>query len=127
MPLINEIAPGLVLHIDPVTMAAQGGTTDLPDFLKVKKAHFFVCLSVDGNQGRWMPCYTKDGKGRHPIAENSRTGHPKWAKGNCYFHPAQVWSASHAAVVNAAQAAHDQSQPGQRNMLALGNVDNLPG
>jgi hypothetical protein len=111
-----EITPGLVLHLDPDTLLALGADcTSLSD-IRVRGPHFFLCLSVSGAVSRWIPLYSRAGPGRVELAGH-RVGHPKWTTQSAYFHPGQVWTASHQAVVNASVAGGDLSSRVRRNML----------
>jgi len=121
----TEINRGLVLHLDPDVLVGFGATYSCDDTRRVTSGHFFLCLRVVGETGEWLPLYTKPGPGRIGILEDGRSGHPKWTDGDCYYHPEQVWAASHAAVVNAAQAGHDKSEPEHRNSLAEGHIPEL--
>jgi hypothetical protein len=113
----NEIAPGLVLHLDPDELLSKGGTFTCVDSRRVKGGHFFVCVSVEGELGRWLPLYTRARIGRQPLTNSGRSGHPKWTCGTWYWHSAQIWSASHLAIIAAASAGSDMSEAGVRNNL----------
>jgi hypothetical protein len=126
MAIADEIAPGLVLHLDPVALEHAGGSTSVLDALKVKAPHFFVCLSYVDGQWRLMPCYTANGVGRFPISESDKGGHPKWASNTTYFHPQQVWVAPLAAIEEAAAAGGDRTRPGRRNWVNLEGVKDIP-
>lgn len=124
---VAEIQPGLVLHMRPTVLSARGATCTVPRSYWVQGNHFFVCLSVSGATSRWMPCFSDNDLGdRSEIATAARSGHPKWTDGSCYFHPAQVWEADHAAVRAAKKAGGDMSKPGSRNRVDLGAVVGLP-
>lgn len=122
----EEIKPGLVLHLSPDIMLEGGATHTVPEEFRVRGNHFFICRSVAGNDGRWIPCYSDDGPGRLEIPASARVGHPKWAANDCYFHPAQIWVASHGAIEAAAKAARDMSTTHRRNRIKLHLVEGLP-
>jgi hypothetical protein len=113
----GEVGVGLVLHLDPDTLAANGGSYTCPDEQRVQGGHFFLCLAVDDSSGQWLPLYSNSGVGREPLGEDGRSGHSKWSEGTFYWHRDQVWSAPHAAVVAAASAGGDMSRSGSRNRL----------
>jgi hypothetical protein len=69
--------------------------------------------------------YSESGPGRSPVSNNGRSGHPKWTTGTYFYHAEQVWEASPAAVIAAAEAGHDMSRPGSRNRLAAANLPQL--
>lgn len=117
-----ELEPGLVLHLDPDELLAQGATFTCSESKRVRGGHFFLCLSVEENAGRWLPLYSNMGIGRQALEQTSRTGHPKWTNATCYWHGGQVWNAPHSAVVVAAIAGDDKSTPGSRNRLAVSDL-----
>lgn len=121
----SEIAPGLVLHLDPDELERRGATYTCPRDLRVQGGHFFLCLEDDGSTGRWLPLYSSTGPGRF-LLTGKRLGHPKWTSGAAYFHPGQVWTADHAAVAGAAAAGNDRSSPGTRNTLDPADIPNIP-
>src|SRR5438552_407432 len=55
--------------------------------------------------------------GRVAISKRDRQGHPKWTEMDCWYHPAQVWTASDEAISRAAIAGRDQSTWSHRNLL----------
>jgi len=112
-----EITSGLVLHLDPDVLEQRGGTYECPPSFRVQNGHFFLCLDATKTEGRWLPLYTKDGKGRVEISRIGRTGHEKWTGGTFFYHEDQVWTAPHGAVVASADAGTDLSRKGQRNLL----------
>jgi hypothetical protein len=114
----TEVEAGLVLHLDPDVLEQRGGTYTCGSDLRVQEGHFFVCLSVSGGAGVWLPLYSKSGVGRQPLAATGRSGHAKWTKGTFFWHTDQVWTAPHDAVVAAAKAGGDMSRSGSRNLLA---------
>lgn len=112
-----ELIPGLVMHLDPDTLLAQGGTYSCSDDQRVRGGHFFLCLSVQGSLGCWLPLYSNPGVGRTQLTADGRSGHPKWTSGTFYWHQDQVWTAMYSAVVAAAAAGRDMSRAGSRNEL----------
>lgn len=122
MGLSEEIALGLVLHLDPDALEAEGGTFTGPVSARVLGPHFFLCVDVDqeARSGSWVPLFSEQGAGRAAIDKASAYGHPKWTSGESYYHPDQVWSATHASVVVA--AGRDLSRPGARNGIGDGAV-----
>ncbi|MGA3057597.1 MAG: phosphatidylglycerol lysyltransferase domain-containing protein [Candidatus Limnocylindrales bacterium] len=117
-PLVapSEMAPGLVLHLDPEELERRGGMYSCPRAFRVEGGHFFVCLSVSGVMATWLPLYSRDGPGR-TLLVGSRTGHPKWTHATTYYHSGQVWTADAAAIAAAALAGGDLSTPASRSML----------
>lgn len=117
---INEVTVGLVLHLNPDVLLAQGGYCSCTEDRRVRGNHWFVCVSVVGAQAQWCPLYSRDGIGRFALPAAGRSGHPNWVSSRCFFHPAQVWSASFEAVRAAALAGNDLSTRQCRNRIAPG-------
>jgi len=113
----NQIDRGLVLHLDPDELEALGATYTCPADFRVKGGHFFLCISANDDCGLWVPMYTNAGVGRRELNSAGRSGHPKWTQGKFHFHPAQLWSATHHAVLRAGCAGSDLSTPENRNRL----------
>ncbi len=123
--LLNDIVVGLVLHLDPERLADEGATCTDPPGVRVEGQHFFICISVDGQNSRWVPLFTDPNTGRVALSKDDRVGHPKWIRGTFHYHSAQIWSATAQAVANAAARAHDKSRRGTRNLIAPQHVPNL--
>ncbi|HDR9098760.1 TPA: hypothetical protein QDB15_005355 [Burkholderia vietnamiensis] len=123
--ILNDIAVGLVLHLDPDVLEQKGGTYTCEPALRVQGQHFFVCISVDGNTSRWLPLYSNEGDGRTLVEPNAKKGHAKWQQSICYWHKDQIWEASGDAVYWAAGRAHDKSRKGTRNTLDVASVPNI--
>ncbi len=123
--LATDICVGLVLHLDPDRLEAEGGTYTCAPHEKVLGQHFFVCLEAGPHVTRWFPLYTNAGPGRIQLSHEGSSGHPKWVGGDHYYHSAQVWTASRQAVANAAARAHDKTRRGSRNMVAVAHVPAL--
>ena len=126
MTVANDLASGIVLHLDPITLEANGGGTSVAPAIKVQAHHFFVCLGRLDQGWRLLPCYSDDGPGRISVDASLKSGHPKWTTGTTYFHPAQVWVASATAIEAAALAGTDRSRPGRRNWLDVASMPGLP-
>lgn len=114
----TEIRPGLVLHLDPRVLDAEGAACSCAPGLRVKGPHFFVCISASGALGQWLPLYSRPGVGRRELPPHGRTGHEKWADGTFFWHKDQVWTASADAIQIAAKAGGDKSTPTARNLIA---------
>src|ERR1043165_6193614 len=100
----QELNFGLVLHLDPDVLEAHGATYSCDEKHRVKGHHFFVCTGADEETGLWLPLYSNTGIGRIKFPDEGRSGHPKWTEALCYYHPDQVWTAPHGAIVRAAEA-----------------------
>ena len=119
-----EIQPGLVLHLDPVTLEAEDATCTCVPELRVADGHFFLCIGLAGDTGRWLPLFTNDGIGRYELV-GAKSGHPKWTGTRSFFHPSQIWIAGSKAVIEAAAAGLDMSSPGARNSIAVSAIPRL--
>ena len=122
----EEIAIGLVLHLDPEVLLLHGATYSCAEAFRVKGAHFFVCVAAAGVKQRWVPLYSKTGPGRRAIPTSSLRGHAKWTGlGEIHWHPSQVWEASIEAIQAASKAALDQSTFGARNSITVAAVPTI--
>lgn len=124
---LNEIEDGLVLHLDPDELEAEGGACTGAAGLRVQGSHFFVCIASDEQYGNWVPLFSVDGPMRVLLPDEEKAGHPKWCESTTYFHSQQVWQAPHSAVVAAAIAGGDLSRAGERNTLTEAGVDRVYG
>ena len=115
----GEIVPGIVFHMDPDALEAEGATYTCPETRRVRGNHFFLCVGVVGELSRWLPLYSKDGLSRTRLSHLGRSGHPKWITSECCFHTEQVWSATYKAVAAAALAGHDLSDRKRRNRIGI--------
>lgn len=120
--LIGEIAVGLSLHLDPNRLEQEGATCTDPPGVRVEGQHFFLCVEVSNTHSKWIPLFTAPNTGRIALPSDGRQGHSKWVGGEFHYHPAQVWTATPAAIANAAARAHDKSRRGSRNTIAAQHV-----
>lgn len=120
-----EIAPGLVLYLDPEELLAAGATYICAEAERVRGGHFFVCLKTNGQWSRWLPVYTDDGPGRVEIPATERLGHAKWTGSTCYYHPSQIWDVPNAAIPGAANEGRDQSRRGSRKQILKAAIPKL--
>jgi hypothetical protein len=111
----NQIGRELVLVLDPDILEEQGGAFTCAPAFRVQGEHFFLCIYADEEEGKWIPMYSNFNFGRIAISLEGRLGHPKWVEGAWHYHPAQIWTAPHSAVVAAAES--DLSEDGARNLL----------
>lgn len=114
--------PGLVLHLDAAELLKFGATYTCEQALAVQGAHFFVCIEADAKGGAWVPLYSDPGVGRKLIDGAAKQGHQKWTAGNSYYHPEQLWLASHKAVSVAAQKGKDKSSSNSPNTIAVASL-----
>ncbi len=121
----SEIEVGLALLLEPVSLDLEGGKLALSDVYAVSQNHYFVCVSVREDDGDWVALYSRPGPGRVEIGRQHKRGHQAWLQHSSHAHPRQLWVAPHRAVVLAAEAAHDLSQPGQRNIVLADGLTEL--
>jgi hypothetical protein len=116
--LRQQLARGLVVHLDPDELLKNGAThTATPD-TRVQGQHFFACLGVEGESCRLLPLFTNAGPNREELPREGRVGHAKWTEGTFHYYPNQVWTAAKSAVTMAAAEAHDKSTRNARNSIA---------
>jgi len=98
----DEVAPGLVVFIDPKMSAADEHVTCTKD-PPTERSGPFVCVSVDGNTSEWMPLTTEPRRERLPIRSEWRSGgHPQWLRAGQYLNDgANVWRGPTTAFINA--------------------------
>src|SRR5437016_4897991 len=99
--LAADIAVGIVVHLDPDRLLQEGATHTADDATRVQGQHFFLCIEAGPGVSRWVPLFTNNNPGRVELPQQGRSGHYKWVQGTFHLHPAQVWSASPAAIANA--------------------------
>jgi len=121
----HEIKDGLVLHLDPDELEAEGGACAGTDSARVQGPHFFVCIASNEHSGNWVPLFSAAGPRRAFLPHEEKEGHAIWCESTTYFHLQQVWQAPHSAVVAAAIAGGDLSRPGERNKLTEAGVDSV--
>ena len=115
---VAELRPGLVLHLCPAELEAQGSAYTCPRKTRVRGRRFFLCVFVGTVDSLWLPLYGS-AKTRHRILVHpeGRTGSEFWLRAELYWDVRQVWSAPLGAVPEAARAGGDNSTPLTRNRL----------
>jgi hypothetical protein len=116
--ILRDIAPGLVLHLQPDVLMAKGGRFVADREQRIMGRHYFVCLAVENGTGTWAPATTKDGPGHVPLDKAGATGMPTWVNTPSYLSMDGMLTAPHEAVAVAALAGHDLSKPGRRNRIS---------
>ncbi len=112
-------APGLVLNLDPDELLSHGAQFTCAEDDSVPTPQFFVCLEADARQGLWAPLYTSPAPGRKGIPGSVKSGHPMWTRSPSFYHPGELWRASHKAVQRGAIAARDRYDSKLPNTVAL--------
>lgn len=113
----EEIEPGLVLFLNPITYKQNGGiSTIITESFENGKARAHLCIRVEpSGRSVWIPLFSKPGPGRFLLTTEGREGHPTWTNGTYYKHRIQEWELSFEAVRKSAQSGQDHSKPGMRN------------
>lgn len=119
----REITDGLVLRLDPDELEAAGGRRTDTDSVRVEGPHFFLCIASNEQSGNWVPLFSSAGPQRTLVANGDKAGPAAWRESTTFIHRKQVWHAPHSAVVDAAIAGGDLSQPGLRNTFTEAGVD----
>ncbi|SRR6266568_4652402 len=113
--MLNEIVPGLVLRLNADLLLASGATVS--PGAECHGLHWFLCFATRRSRGEWLPCFKEPGPGRQELSVEIRSGIEEWLASSCFFNPEHVWSASHDAILRAAES--DPSRLGQRNWVVV--------
>ncbi len=108
----HEVAPGLVLYINPAIMLQLGAEVGGRPECAVRGVHRFLCLAA-GDPSSWTPLFSNDGPLRVHVPARGRRGDLTWQSGNSYYHPHQIWAVPFPVL--AAASALDGTRPGLRN------------
>lgn len=111
-------APGLVLKLDPQTLADGGATFAGSDDTEFSP-QFFVCLESGPRDALWIPLFAAPGPGRKGIPAAAKTGHALWTRNSSFYDAGHLCRIGHKTVHKAAEAARDPSRPKEPNRLAL--------
>lgn len=115
MPHVH--APGLVLRMDPQTLATEGASYTGDNEVEFAAQQYFVCIAADAKEGLWVPLFAGPGPGRKGIAATSKTGHTRWIRYTSFYDHGQLCRIAHKAVQRAATVAYDESTPKAPNRL----------
>ena len=120
MPHVH--APGLVLRLDPKTLAADGASyTGLHDE-ELSPQQYFVCIASNARDALWVPLFAAPAPGRKGIAETAKSGHGRWTKYSSFYDGRQVCRVAHKGAQRAAEVAYDESTPKSPNRIAAAQV-----
>jgi len=120
MPHIH--APGLVLRLDPKTLAAHGATYTGADDEELSPQQYFVCIDANARDALWVPLFAGPAPGRKGIAASSKSGNARWTRSTSFYDGAQVCRIAHKAVHRAAEMAYDDSTPKAPNAMAVAQL-----
>lgn len=121
MSLPHVHAPGLVLQLDPKTLATHGATATMAEDTELSAQQYFVCIATDAREGLWVPLFAGPGPGRKGIAASAKTGYAQWTRHSSFYDPRCIIRVGHKGAQRAADAAYDRSSPKSPNrMLAPG-------
>jgi hypothetical protein len=123
MSLPHVHAPGLVLQLDPKTLATHGATATTAEDTELSAQQYFVCIATDAKEGLWVPLFAGPGPGRKGIAASAKTGYAQWTRHSSFYDPRCIIRVGHKGAQRAADAAYDRSSPKSPNRMA---IDRLP-
>lgn len=124
--IISDIAPGLVLFLNPDELKKRGGRCNGDPKLHVQGPHCFICLEAIKDEAFWTPLFSRSLNCRVLLDNDEKRGHSAWRKQTSYANPDVKWVLSSSAVCFAAALSKDRSCKGRRNIylsaceLALG-------
>lgn len=113
----SEIVPGLVLHLDPISLELEGGRPYSSDNLRVRGDHYFLCVHVVDDSSYWVPLSSKPGETRVKVDRSHKRGNHLWTLEDSYAVASQFWCLSAQTVIAAARAARDHSHRGARHIV----------
>ncbi len=117
--MAHVFAPGLVLRLDPKTLAAQGASYTGDDNEELSPQQFFVCIEANAKDALWVPLFAGPGADRIGVATTAKTGNTRWTRSSSFYDPAQLCRIGHKATQNAAKLAYDDSTPKAPNAMAV--------
>jgi hypothetical protein len=110
-------APGLVLRLDPKTLANEGASYTGADDEELSPQQYFVCLESNAKDALWVPLFAAPGTDRKGIAEAAKTGQTRWTRSPSFYDQRQLCRVAHKAAQRAAAAAYDESTPKAANRI----------
>lgn len=113
---VRELEPGLVLFLHPGMLRERGARSPGAWWEVMLDPHYFVCLDVEDSDGIWIPASTKEGPGRFVLEPRDKRGPTAWTRGRSWCLVDQLWTAPHAAILEAAFL--DDSRPGRRSFVS---------
>lgn len=69
----SEIVPGLVLHLDPAVLEAEGAEYHPGGGPRARGDHYFLCVIAEASEGFWVPLSSKPGENRVRIPGHEET------------------------------------------------------
>ena len=116
MPHVH--APGLVLRLDPKTLATLGATYTGDDDEELSPQQYFVCIESNARDALWLPLFAGPGPGRKGIAAASKSGNARWTRSTSFYHEGLLCRIAHKTTQRAADAAYDDSTPKAPNAMS---------
>jgi hypothetical protein len=120
MPHVH--APGLVLRLDPLTLASNGATYTGDNDTPWPRQMYFVCIESGPTDALWLPLFPGPGPGRKGIAASAKTGNTRWTKNSSFYDSTQLCRIGHKAIQQAATVAYDDSTPKAPNRMAVAQL-----
>lgn len=124
---IEQLAPGMVVHLDTDILRTKGGAltcarNENGKDRAVKGPHYFLLLELDKNVNIWLACplFSKAAAGSKMLSEKFKSGFfDKWRDKSSYYSAWQMWKIP-AALIEAASG-DDETTSTNRRMYAHGN------
>ncbi len=120
MPHVH--APGLVLRLDPLTLATNGAAYTGDNDLRWPNQMYFVCIESNASEALWVPLFPGPGPGRKGIAASAKTGNARWTRNSSFYDCTQLCRVGHKAIQLAATVAYDDSTPKAPNRMAVAQL-----
>lgn len=114
--IVSDIAPGLVLFLNPEELKKRGGRCNGDPKNHVQGAHYFLCLEAIKGEAFWTPLFSRSSNCRILLDNDEKRGHIGWRKETSYANPDVKWVLSTPAVCFAAAESKDRSSKGKRNI-----------
>lgn len=115
-------APGLVLRLDPKTLATQGATYTGSDDDELSPQQYFVCIQTTAKDALWVPLFASPGPQRKGIPAEAKTGHARWVRYSSFYDVSQLCRIGHKAIQRAAEVAYDESSPKAPNRMLVAQL-----
>lgn len=120
MPHVH--APGLVLQLDPQTLAAEGASFTGNDEVEYSALAYFVCIASNPKDALWVPLFAGPGPTRKGISAAAKSGHSRWIRYSSFYDNGHLCRIAHKAAQLAAVAANDDSSPKSPNRMQAADL-----
>lgn len=120
MPHVH--APGLVLRLDPKTLAQDGASYTGDDDTELTPQQYWVCIDSNPKDALWVPLFAAPGPQRRGIPETAKSGNGRWTKYSSFYDGSTICRVAHKGAARAAEVAYDESTPKAPNRIAVAHV-----